>query len=141
MTAEIVAINSDVTRQKELLESFRAAACLLDHEVIEEILAADEWHRYDLLTDLATEMAEKVICPSSDLLSRFKGAAIETLVTMMPTMADIPRAAREARSRAEYSSPASIQRLTRSTNAPSPSTRAGGTRGHRHQLRLPVFPT
>jgi hypothetical protein len=84
MTAEIVAINSDVTRQKELLESFRAAACLLDHEVIEEILTADEWHRYDLLADLATEMAEKVICPSSDLLSRFKGAAIETLVTMMP---------------------------------------------------------
>ena len=83
MTAEIVAINSDVTRQKELLESFQAAACVLDQEAIEEILAADEWCRYDLLTDLAIEMAEKVTCPP-DLSPKFKGAAIEALVTMMP---------------------------------------------------------
>jgi hypothetical protein len=90
MTAEIVAINSDVTRQKALLDSFQAAVAVLDPEAVQEILEADRYHQFDVIYGLATDIAAQVDS-HEDLKDQFRDAAILALNAMMPNFNVIDR--------------------------------------------------
>lgn len=82
MTATIVPINSEVTRQKALLDSFHSAANALNQDAIKTILNNDRFQQFGALQDLAQEISSQVEC-SFDLRPRFRVAAIDVLTTMM----------------------------------------------------------
>lgn len=76
-----------VAEQKELLNSFREAARTLDREALEDIIAAGEFQRFDLLRELGRNITQKISCDLDfDLKSQFEGATCIALMTMMPNL-------------------------------------------------------
>ena len=85
MSAEIKIMTQYVACQRDLLDSFREAARVINRDVLECLIEADRYYQFDLIRDLAREIAGKVSCPDY-LKLRFEDAACSVLVTMVPNL-------------------------------------------------------
>lgn len=85
MTAKLYTITTDAGAQRALLTSFKVSAATLNIEELQNILQADHYRQFDLLSDLARKISDKVECPP-ELKSQFRHAATAALVTMMPSL-------------------------------------------------------
>ncbi|HPF79079.1 MAG TPA: hypothetical protein PLF01_07275 [Alphaproteobacteria bacterium] len=85
MTAEIVHLNADVTRQKTLLESFEAAAAMLDDFDMKAYCGQPEYKKYDQISALSKEIADQVNVPDS-YKQEFENAACLSIIRMLSNL-------------------------------------------------------